>query len=777
MRKLHFRVITTIAVVVLGVAPLRAAFAADPELVEDLRAFAKLYGYVRFFHPSDQAAEVDWETFAVDGAARILEADGSDDLEHILDELFGGIAPTVQILRTDGPPPWNPNLSPRDHAAEVVAWQHRGVGVGDWWYQSRGAEPFYLSIRTNRPNFIPQPDDGGSGVIVQSFSAASLVGRDVRLRAAARAQVEGPGNGGHLWLRVDLAGDGSGFFDNMWDRPVKSPDWDHYEIVGSIAANAQQIFFGAFLDGFGIAHFDDFSLETRQPGGQWQVTPITNPGFEDHISQPQGWGTGSTEYSYTVDDTDPFAGSQSLGISRSAQATPAPDLLFDQVPPLGERVLKELGPGLWAAVPVALPVQSVRRGSRRLAPSGGGKAIRRAPTGESSKVQPSATAERVAAMVIAWNVFQHFYPYFDVIDTDWDEELTTALTAALDAQDDLEFYYAVKLLMAALHDGHGRTYHDDISWTETGFPFLVDWIEKQVVVTASEVPEVEIGDVVVSVDGVSATALADDDMQYHSGSTQWKRYLCMRYFGRGDPGSTAEVVLRRGNDNVDVTLQRSGAGSLVESRPQALAELEDGIYYVDLERVSSTNIDSRASELAAAAGVVFDVRGSPNVFIDFIGYLNNEQVLGHINAVPQTIYPDRERIAGWDIFRSMLEPVEPRFQGVLVFLTDARAISYAETVLGIVEAYGIAEIVGRTTAGTNGAGNALALPGGFKVYWTGAKVLKHDGSRFHLVGISPTVSVTRTIAAVRAGRDEDIEAAIEIIKQRRGIRNTNRPIP
>jgi hypothetical protein len=53
------------------------------------------------------------------------------------------------------------------------------------------------------------------------------------------------------------------------------------------------------------------------------------------------------------------------------------------------------------------------------------------------------------------------------------------------------------------------------------------------------------------------------------------------------------------------------------------------------------------------------------------------------------------------------------------------------------------------------------------VWWTSTKVLKHDGSQHHLVGIIPTAPVTRTIAAVRAGRNEDIERAIEIIHQRR----------
>src|SRR5690554_5495314 len=34
--------------------------------LEELHAFAKLYGYVRYFHPSDEAAAADWEAIAVE---------------------------------------------------------------------------------------------------------------------------------------------------------------------------------------------------------------------------------------------------------------------------------------------------------------------------------------------------------------------------------------------------------------------------------------------------------------------------------------------------------------------------------------------------------------------------------------------------------------------------------------------------------------------------------------------------------------------------------------
>jgi C-terminal processing protease CtpA/Prc len=99
----------------------------------------------------------------------------------------------------------------------------------------------------------------------------------------------------------------------------------------------------------------------------------------------------------------------------------------------------------------------------------------------------------------------------------------------------------------------------------------------------------------------------------------------------------------------------------------------------------------------------------------------------------------------------------------VAFVTDGRAISYAESCLGIVEHYHLGEIVGAPTAGTNGNVNPFDLPGGYRVIWTGMQVLKQDGSRHHGVGILPTIPASRTLIGIREGRDELLEKAISAL--------------
>ena len=43
------------------------------------------------------------------------------------------------------------------------------------------------------------------------------------------------------------------------------------------------------------------------------------------------------------------------------------------------------------------------------------------------------------------------------------------------------------------------------------------------------------------------------------------------------------------------------------------------------------------------------------------------------------------------------------------------------------------------------------------------KVLKHDGSRHHGVGIQPTVPAARTIRGITEGRDEVLDRAVAVV--------------
>ena len=387
---------------------------------------------------------------------------------------------------------------------------------------------------------------------------------------------------------------------------------------------------------------------------------------------------------------------------------------------------------------------------------------------------------RLAAVIIAWNVLQHFYPYFDVVQTAWPQALVDAVKSAATDDDPVQFLSTLRRMIAALHDGHGRV---TMPSAVVSSPVGWDWVEGRLILTdvslASD-PALAPGDAVVSIDGRPAKeALAAAEAEISSATPQWlltralgtglhysqplgaigegpkSQPLVLEVEPFGAPGTTRKVMLER----------RSGRPT-VEPRPQPIAELEPGVVYIDVTRATEDAFTADLGRIKGARGLIFDLRGYPNqeMGAGFIRYLSREPMHSARMLIPVVSYPDHrmtefDRSGEWT-----LSPVTPYLTAKKVFLTDARAISFSETIMGIVEQYRLGEIVGGPTAGTNGNLNPFTVPGGYQISWTGMKVLKHDGSAHHGVGIIPTVRASRTREGVANGRDEVLERALGLLK-------------
>lgn len=726
--------------------------------IQNLRAFAKLYGYVKYFHPSDEASEIDWDRFAAYGASKTKDAGTSEELQRVLEQLFLPIAPTVQVYRTGQPPTKPAKVFPKNTVdLQLVAWQHFGVGLG-------GSGSIYRSIRLNRQNKLAAAE-AGFGTVTQGVSAVPHRGKQVKLKAYVKADVTGLGNQGQLWLRVDREGNQRGFFNNMADRPITSSEWAVYEIVGTVADDAQSIVFGCFLLGTGQVGVDEFELLVGGESG-WEQVEIRNPGFEagNAGARPPGWGGMNPGYKFSVSKEEPFKGRRSLTITD--ESTTFSGELFARSPRVDEVAEKDLGAGLSARIPLALYSDSA--GTLPRSEEHSLEALQAELNRiDLARMTADDRSVRLADVIIAWNVFQHFYPYFDVVDTDWDAELMRSLSEALSDEDERDFLLTLRELVANLHDGHGNVFHARYS-PRGKLPFLVDWIEGHVVVTYSVSDSLKRGDVVLTIDGVEAERALVNAEKYISGSPQWKRFRALQSFGDGEVGTEARLKVKRGNESLDVQVERRQLDqALTEPRKDNIELLEDGVYYVNLNRAQITEIMERIDDLAAARGVIFDLRGYP---------AGNHAIISHLlesadtsdawMRIPQIIYPDYQDLAGFRNSGWGLPVSEPHIGGTVVFMTDGRAISYAESFLGFIEHYKLAEIVGQPTAGTNGNVNLLMLPGGFRISWTGMKVVKHDGSQHHLVGILPTVYAERTIQGVIDGGDEYLEVALGIIDRK-----------
>ena len=72
-------------------------------------------------------------------------------------------------------------------------------------------------------------------------------------------------------------------------------------------------------------------------------------------------------------------------------------------------------------------------------------------------------------------------------------------------------------------------------------------------------------------------------------------------------------------------------------------------------------------------------------------------------------------------------------------------------------------VVGSTTAGADGNVSQIMLPGGLRTMISGIGVFYPDKRPTQRIGIVPDIEARPTIAGIRAGRDEVLEAALRQI--------------
>ncbi|HEY6571930.1 MAG TPA: S41 family peptidase, partial [Candidatus Eisenbacteria bacterium] len=107
-----------------------------------------------------------------------------------------------------------------------------------------------------------------------------------------------------------------------------------------------------------------------------------------------------------------------------------------------------------------------------------------------------------------------------------------------------------------------------------------------------------------------------------------------------------------------------------------------------------------------------------------------------------------------------IKPIAPRFDGKIAILVDEVSQSHAEYTAMAFRAVPGAIVVGSTTAGADGNVSRIPLPGGLRTMMSGIGVFYPDRRPTQRVGIVPDITVRPTVAGIRDGRDEVLDAAV-----------------
>ncbi len=750
----------------LTASPLVSADADSTYDSDGAAAAARLLGYVRYFHPSDQAVGTDWNHQATLGMLAVgFRGEGQDtpaERAQALEAWIHPIAPTVRVFPATAPtPPLDPALlHPTAEAARGpvrrLAWRHLGVALDaklSQWSSDRIDDAF----------------PPGMGNLAQKIDAAPFRGKTVTLRVRLRANSRENG-GAQIWLHVERPVGTSAPEDSARLGLLRDPEWRSHELSVAVARDAVALGLGVAWIGGGSVRVDEIELAVA--GQKKGTSGLQNPSFEQGETglQPVGWlfPYESLRAGYRL------LVLRDEGCVRGACAEIVADpIATPNLPEPSAPLVVDLGGGVRAAIPLALWADS--RGTLPHQPrQGGDRPLERAPQqvpGDFHKQVPADSserlqrAERLAAVALGWGAIQHFHATLDDAEVDWATALTTALDRAVVAATDLDLLRTLEQMAANLRDANAWVTHPDHGATHQ-LPLAAAWVEGRVVVTDVPAQETRLrrGDRIVAIgDQPMDEVLAEIERRTAGATPAARRAEAIAAAFAGRSGERVRLrIERRDHESFDVELSRTleYPASVAQERPTR--EVRPRVVYLDLRRLHDAEFEALLPEITNARGLIFDLRGAPTTTNRVVASLVDRPAQSPNWQIPIALLPDRRERDWLSTFWNVL-PKAPRLRAKVVFLADERAVGYAETLLALAKSERWGEIVGETSGGSNGTINWLNLPRKFRLAWTGMRVLGPDGEPLQGRGITPTIPIAPTLRGLEQGRDEVLDRAIESI--------------
>ena len=734
--------------ILISILLLLVSCVKEKKQTDKIIDYAKTYGLVKYFYPGDEAAKLDWDGFNVFATQQLLDKNKKVQLA----ELFK----------------WAPSIYFSDHEKKndtsylklltkdnAIYWQHIGNGKGKIGTR-------YKSARVNRKAIVLPNSNNDYGTLHQLIDREDYQER--KLTAKAKIRISGTFKGrAYLSIRYKPTNQPWREFTSKKIKETRG-DWMEIEVAHEISKNIERVAIVLYsICQTGYIDVDGITLVSQDIKNMSKKVLIQ----EDFSNSKLGdsWKAFGPNQDFKILKNGRkemfFRASRTKGKLQEIEP-----LYSNQIP--NPKIMKiQLTGDSQISFPLVLP--SVDSVTLPKPP----KKIWEDFYSRIEAIDPdeqllSSESVRLSNIIKVWNVFQHFYPYFESTEVDWEDQLRIAIKRNKKDKDKSDHILTLKKMVAKLHDSHIGVYSSNEIFYP---PFALEWIENKLVVSAASntIKEIKQGDIVASINGIAASKYFDSILLQSSGAHfERKKYKAIYEALGGEREEAISLTITSAKSTIPFAkkINEDEFKSIIDIRPeQAYFEPLDSIKYIDLTRVTWDFIQEELEDISTSKGLIFDLRGYPKWRTHEIVRHFTLDTLESIHTYSNRYsYPNRVNTESIRDEIIKYFPKKPLMDMPKVFLTNANAISYSETFLNIVSHYKLASIVGSRTAGSTGLTNRIFLYGNISIPWTGQKVTDQNGNVFHGIGVPPDHEVNRTIDGVRKNKDEVFEYALKLFE-------------
>ncbi|WP_424493285.1 S41 family peptidase [Salinimicrobium sp. GXAS 041] len=668
-------------------------------------------------------------------------------------------------------------------------------------------------------------NEGSFGSIAYSLPAA-YKGKEITLEGYMKTESVTNGYAG-LLLRID--GNRTALeFDNMQSQKIDgSRDWTKYSITLPFPEKAEKIYIGGLLTGSGKAWFDSFKLSIDGKDVQTLKT-VEAPVFKAHLDKEfdtgsrihfkeinaskindlallgKVWGflkyhhpqiaAGNCNWDYELFRILP----EYLETQNAAERD---QLLVNWIDALGEipqcqncnETSKMIylrpdhswmnGEGISSSLEEKLQDVYQNRNQEEhfyigFAPGVGNPEFKN----EQAYADMSFPDDgfRLLALYRYWNMIHYFFPNRHLTEKNWNEVLAEYIPGFINAENELQYELVALQLIGEIHDTHANLWGggDKVDeWKGRNYaPLRAEFVEDKLVVTDYYNPELkktnwpEIGDVITHIDDRKVEAIVENLETYYPASNQPARLRNMAGDLLRSPLRELDIrfVSKTGAQQETIRLYERDSlnmyGWYKKEDEKSYRLLEDNIGYVTLGSIKESDLSEIKKEFNDTDGIIIDIRNYPSTFVVFsLGSWFTSSEVPFVRFSKGSYKNPGE----FTLTNPLSLPASnATYQGKLLVLVNEETQSSAEYTAMAFRAGDNTTVIGSTTSGADGNVSSIMLPGGLRTMISGIGVYYPDGRETQRVGIIPDIEIKPTIEGVRNGKDEVLEKAVEIIKEK-----------
>lgn len=729
--------------------------------------FAKANGVLNYFYPIQYNLTPDINKLTLYGLYKVEKCPSDKILLSELEDIFKPLYPLVEFSNKPFLTPNNTNndiTKVKDSVA--LYWNHSGIRNGDY-------NSLYQNILYGSTNYA-YTKGFGFGIPYQEGGVVWCYDGDLNKYSEYEIIVEAKFilSNGIASVGYNTSKMNDNQMPNLKRKYIDDLTWKKYSSTGKIDSVDKKIYFGIMLSGYSQVQVKNIELRVKTTS---KDSTIVEFDFEKDINFQKikdknvhivndKFLSGKGNHAATI-FTDSLQNIQCLSVhfdhSYRFKLNPKYYIPNSRIP--DDYFTQKIGDSIYIRLPLVIkqhkndfnqPMSQLKYYNNKL------------DSFSSNILSTEDKLVRKTAIVKTWNIFQHFYPYREYLDSGkWSNVLNTTLAASDLDQNASDHMKTLRQMLSYLNDGHVSVYKRDISATHA-LPIRWKIINDSLIIT--RVIDTTFHDLlgcqVTQIGEYNAIDYIQSIVPFTSASTISRKLLLSEYEAlMGQHNQNVKIHYYNMDNKIDsvilpysvpLSAYYSSTGMGTNSR-----SINDSIYYLNLGEMNHKKIKRNIKSITSHKVIICDLRQYPQFSHRFFGhFIPVKDTADSWMKIPQIHQPNYDKVS-YDLQGFQIRK-KKQFNNKIIALIDANTISYGESIAGILKHYSIATFIGENTAGTNGDMNIIDLPGGYLITFTGILVTLPDGTKLNGLGIEPNIFAKQKISDSISGIDTILQVAI-----------------